>query len=145
MIQHIIHNTGSPTYNDVIQLLELAEHQASKSGRHAANVLYELFKEEYPLAVLPSRPSRLLEAAQRIAAPIRSKRTCFGSMTKRCEYLQKEWIPRIRSVVGWLCTFFTHAHRCMHARIHTNNHHDIFHLATYYSIKQRISLGYTNL
>ena len=51
----------------------------------------KIFKTKFPHAAVSSRPCRLLEATERIAAPL-SK----GTITHDADYLDSLWIPKIR-------------------------------------------------
>ena len=75
----------------MVTMLQEARKKAEKSGAYVGDVLYEIFKTKFPHAAVSSRPCRLLEAAERIAAPL-SK----GTVTHNADYLDRLWIPRIR-------------------------------------------------
>ena len=66
-----------------------------KDERVADILMYEL-RARYPQTTLPTRSGRLLEAAERIAAPIKSSKERFESNAAREQYLKKEWIPKVR-------------------------------------------------
>ena len=84
-------DSGIPTYNDMVTMLQGAKKKATKSDAYVGDVLYEMYKTRFPQADIPSRPCRLLEAAERISAPLTK-----GTVTRNSDYFEKLWIPRIR-------------------------------------------------
>ena len=84
----------SPTYKELIELLEKAEKSASEPGNvlSTAEILTANFSCLYPHIKI-GRPARFLETVNRINAPI-----VKGSLdeSSREPYLRKEWKPRTR-------------------------------------------------
>ena len=75
----------------MVTMLQGAKKKATKSGAYVGDVLYEIYKTRFPQADIPSRPCRLLEAAERISAPLTK-----GAVIQNSDYFEKLWIPRIR-------------------------------------------------
>ena len=83
----------SCTYQEIIEILNKAD-RVTDNTVSTAEFVYEQFKQRYPLIYI-GRPSRFLETARRIAAPIKNKKI-KGSAQK--SYLKREWRPRIRNI-----------------------------------------------
>ena len=75
----------------MVNMLQAAKKKASKSDTYIGEILYDIYKKKFPHAHIPARPCRLLEAAERIAAPLLKGRDSYDD-----GYLEKLWIPRIR-------------------------------------------------
>ena len=83
----------SCTYQEIIEILNRAD-SATDSTQSTAEFVYEEFKKSHPQIYI-GRPSRFLETARRIAAPIRNEKI-KGSA--KSSYLKRQWKPRIRNV-----------------------------------------------
>jgi hypothetical protein len=86
---------ATPTFGDLIDLLEEAEECSAANGKSTSELLYTIFQMHYP-HVTVGRPQRLYDAAKRIAAPTRSSlrgasKLSGSSLTL---YRAKEWLPR---------------------------------------------------
>ena len=86
-------NLGQPTYKQMIKMLHEAQNEAMKSGLYTGNVLYDIFKRNFPTAQTITRPCRLLKAAERIEAPLRNVHT--NPVDQLQSYFDKVWIPKI--------------------------------------------------
>ena len=78
-------------------MLNEAKKEQVHSGSYLGDILLELFKKKFPEAQVSTRPSRLLKAAERIAAPLSNQRIDASSLSN---YLEKKWIPRVRNKQG---------------------------------------------
>ena len=88
-----MHNIGPPTYRQMTEMLQEAEKRVMESGLSLGDTLYEIYKNKFPSARIPSRSARLLEAAERIAAPVKDgSHSCHFDQDK---YLDKLWIPKV--------------------------------------------------
>lgn len=89
---------ATPTFGDLIDLLEEAEDCSPASGKSVSEVLYSLFQLRYPHVTI-GRPQRLYDAVKRIAAPtrpsLRGASKLSGSSLSL--YRSKEWLPRNRT------------------------------------------------
>uniref|UniRef100_A0A1X7VX47 Uncharacterized protein n=1 Tax=Amphimedon queenslandica TaxID=400682 RepID=A0A1X7VX47_AMPQE len=88
----------TPTFADLIDLLEEAEDLSAAIGKSVSEVLYSLFRICYP-HVTVGRQQRLYIAAKGAAGPTRSSlrgaRKLSGSSLSL--YRAKEWLPRSRT------------------------------------------------
>ena len=82
---------GGPHYHDMIMMLHGAKKKYERCGTYVGQILHEIYKERFLKAQIPSRPCRLLTAAERIAAPLQK-----GSHEVNDKYLDMLWIPWIR-------------------------------------------------
>ena len=67
-------------------MLNEAKKEQVHSGSYLGDILLELFKKKFPEAQVSTRPSRLLKAAERIAAPLSNQRIDASSLSN---YLEK--------------------------------------------------------
>lgn len=84
-------HAGGPSYHDMIIMLHDAKKKSARCGTYVGQILHDIYKDRFPTAEIPSRPCRLLDAAEHIAAPLQK-----GSHEIDDKYLDKLWIPRIR-------------------------------------------------
>ena len=82
----------SITYQEIIEILNKAD-SVTDSTLSTAEFIYKEFKQCYPQVYI-GRPSRFLETARRIAAPIKNQKIRGSAKTT---YLKREWKPRIRN------------------------------------------------
>ena len=82
----------SITYQEIIEILNKAD-SVRGSTLSTAEFVYKEVKESYPQISI-GRPTRLLETARQIAAPIKNKKI---SESAKKSYLKREWKPRIRN------------------------------------------------
>jgi hypothetical protein len=89
----------------MISLLEEArrESESTKQDQYVGDILFEMYQRRFPAAEIPTRPYRLLKAAEQIAAPLRNGLNSVDDI-----YLNKLWIPRVRNKASMLLsTAFT--------------------------------------
>lgn len=79
-------------YEEIIEILDKAD-GITDGTVSTAEFVYKEFKQRYPMIYI-GRPSRFLETARRIAAPIKNNKI-KGSVKK--SYLKREWKPRMRN------------------------------------------------
>ena len=98
---------ATPTFGDLIDLLEEAEDSSAVNGKSVSEVLYSLFQMRYP-HVTVGRPQRLYDAAKRIAGPTRKSLRGASKLSgsSLSLYRAKEWLPRNRTQLDESNTHF---------------------------------------
>ena len=81
---------GAPTYGEVITLLNQAKLEAVQNHSYAGDILVQKFQQKFPGVSIPTRSYRLLQAAERIAAPMQNKKKILDG-DEACIYMQKIW------------------------------------------------------
>jgi hypothetical protein len=100
----------------MIDMLQAAQKQASRSGSYVGDILHSMYKQNYPNAYIPSRPCRLLHTAERIAAPISKGASSCGD-----QYMDTLWIPRVRTLDKSTYVYMFNS-QCMTCMEHENTH-----------------------
>ena len=85
---------ATPTYQQLIGMLNKAESEAADGAALVSELLAAKFSRRFPHIRL-GRPGRFLETVRRIAGPIDNQRL-KGSA--RRSYLKRQWTPRTRNM-----------------------------------------------